>query len=373
MIDKEISEIRRHIRRDRANMLYLYGCYVNDNKEIVSTFRQGFGTMPENEADQFFALFKKCLSGSLGKNLIDIAFRTRQVAEGPEHKLLMTLRGSRLKNEEALHAFYRKVVESVAINGEYLILIGCDAYDVPFKSDAFNSDEVFQYLLCAICPVKRIKPALEYKTTEKEVHDSAIAQRLGAPVLGFMFPAFDDRSTNIYNALLYTKDAGDNHDSFVSAVFNALPFTPAEQQKQNFEALLGSSLDDECSLDVIRAVYDDIDGRIMLHKEARVPDPLMISKGDITSVLRAEGVSEEKIASFSVNYDSVFGFDAEVLAKNLIDQKKFEVKTPDVTIKVAPDRTNLVETRIIGGVKYILVCVDEDVEANGTRVAIKEE
>lgn len=371
MIEKEISEIRRHIRRDRANMTHLYGCYVNDNKEIISTFRQGFGTMPENEADQFFALFKKCLSGSLGKNLIDIAFPTRQVAEGPEHKLLMTLRGSRLKNEEALHAFYRKVVESVTIDGEYLILIGCDLYDVPFKSDSFNSDEVFQYLLCAICPVKRIKPALEYKTTEQEVHDSAIAQRLSAPVLGFMFPAFDDRSTNIYNALLYTKDAGDNHDGFVRAVFNAMPFTPAEQQKQNFEALLGGSLDDECSLEVIQAVYDDINERIMMHREARVPEPLTIGKEDIKSVLSSMGVSEEKIARFSVNYDSVFGFEAEIHAKNLIDQKKFEVKTPDVTIKVSPERTDLIETRIIGGVKYILVCADDDVEANGTRVTIQ--
>ena len=371
MIDKEISEIRRHVRRDRANMMYLYGCYVNDNKEIISTFRQGFGTMPENEADQFFALFKKCLSGSLGKNLIDIAFRTRQVAEGPEHKLLMTLRGSHLTNEEALHAFYQKVAESVTIDGEYLVLIGCDVYDVPFKGGAFNSEEVFRYLLCAICPIKRVKPALEYKTTEKEVHDSAIAQRLSAPVLGFMFPAFDDRSTNIYNALLYTKDAGDDHEAFVSAVFDATPFTPAEQQKQNFEALLGSALDDECSLDVIKAVYDDIDERILLHKESRVPDPLTISKDDIKSVLYSEGVSEEKIARFSVNYDSVFGFEAKILAKNLIDQKKFEVKTPDVTIKVDPDRTDLVETRIINGVKYIVVCVDEDVEANGTRVTIR--
>lgn len=371
MIDKEISEIRRHTRRDRANMMYLHGCYVNDNKEIITTFRQGFGTMPENEADQFFALFKKCLSGSLGKNLIDIAFSTRQVADSHEHKLLMTLRGSRLKNEEALHAFYQKVIESVTIDGEYMILIGCDAYDVPFKSEDRDSDEVFQYLLCAICPVKRIKPALEYKTTEKEVHDSAIAQRLSAPVLGFMFPAFDDRSTNIYNALLYTKDAGANHDSFVSAVFNAMPFTPAEQQKQNFEALLESALDDECSLEVIKAVYDDIGSRIIMHKEARVPDPLTISKGDIKAVLSAEGVSEEKIARFSVNYDSVFGFEAEVLAKNLINQKKFEVKTADVTIKVSPDRTDLIDTLIIDGVKYILVCADEDVEANGTRVTIQ--
>ena len=99
MIDKEIGEIRRRVRRDRSNMTALYGCFVNENKEIISQFRQSTGMMPENESDKYFALLRRALSGSIGKNLIDIAFKTSQVAGSPEHKLLMDLRASQLKDE----------------------------------------------------------------------------------------------------------------------------------------------------------------------------------------------------------------------------------------------------------------------------------
>ena len=168
MIDKEIGEIRRHLRRDRSNITAIYGCYVNENKEIISQFRQSTGMMPENESDKYFALLRRTLSGSIGKNLIDITFKTSQVAGSPEHKLLMDLRQTQLKDEELLRSFYQKIIESVDMEGNYLILMACDTYDVPFKSkdDAFqkdNSDETYTYILCTICPVKQTKANLHYE------------------------------------------------------------------------------------------------------------------------------------------------------------------------------------------------------------------
>jgi len=206
MIDKEIGEIRRHLRRERSNITALYGCYVNENKEIISSFRQSTGMMPENESDKYFALLRRTLSGSIGKNLIDITFKTSQVADSPEHKLLMDLRKSHLKDEELLNTLFQKVIDSVVLEGNYLILIGCDSYDVPFKSkdDSFQrdqSDETYTYLICTICPVKQTKANLHYVPEEKLFHDGAMHQMVSAPSLGFLFPAFDNRSTNIYNAL----------------------------------------------------------------------------------------------------------------------------------------------------------------------------
>ena len=378
MNEKEIGEIRRHTRRDRSNMTALYGCFVNDNKEIISQFRQSVGIMPENEGDKFFALLKRNLSGTLGKNLIDITFRTQQVVDSPEHKLLMALRESQLKDEEALETFYQKIIESVTMDTSYLILIGCDSYDVPFRGkddmvQADGSNETFRYLLCGICPVKLSKSVLEYKANQQEFHDSAIAQQLSAPVLGFMFPAFDNRSTNIYNALLYSKDAGDNHESFVSSVFNTQPVMAAKEQKRSFEALIGNALDSECSLDVVQAVHSEIGQMIQMHKESKVDEPLLLDKDTVKSVLSTAGISEEKIAKFSVDYDETFGFEAQLHPKNVIDQKQFEIKTPDVTIKVNPERSDLIETRVIGGVKYIMICADESVEVNGVNINIADE
>lgn len=377
MNDKEIGEIRRHLRRDRSNITAIYGCYVNENKEIITQFRQSTGIMLENESDKYFALLRRTLSGGLGRNLIDITFKTAQVASSPEHKLLMDLRETRLKDEELLNAFYQKVIESVVMEGNYLILLGCDSYDVPFKAkdDSFQKDqseETYTYLICTICPVKETKANLHYVPEEKLFHDGAMHQMVSAPALGFLFPAFDNRSTNIYNALYYTRDIKASQDAMIEAIFNTPVPQPAEEQKKSFEALLTTSLADECSLDVVQTVHDQLCQRIELHKESKVPDPLTISKEEIKEVLASTGVSQEHIAKFSVDYDQAFGFEAELHPKNIIDSKHFEVKTPDVVIKVDPTRSDLIETRIIGGVKYIMICADEDVEVNGVNIHIPD-
>ena len=377
MIDKEIGELRRHLRRERSNMTTIYGCFVNENREIVSSFRESVGMMPENESDKYFALFRRTLSGSIGKNLIDIAFKTSQVAGSPEHQLLMDLRKTQLKDEELLRSFYQKIIDSIVMEGNYLILIGCDTYDVPFKSkdDSFQKDqseETYTYILCTICPVKQTKPNLHYVPEEKTFHDGAMNQMVQAPALGFLFPAFDNRATNIYNALYYTHNVKESQDTLVEALFNTPIPKPAAQQKQSFEALLTTSLGEECSLDVVQTVHDQLCQRIEMHKEAKVPEPLMISKEEVKEVLTGCGVSEQPLAKFSVDYDEVFGFEAELHPKNIIDSKHFELKTPDVVIKVDPARSDLIETRIIGGVKYIMICADEDVEVNGVSIHIHD-
>lgn len=378
MNDKEIGEIRRHLRRDRSNITKIYGCFVNDNKEIITEFGQSTGIMPENEGDKYFALFKRVLSGAIGKNLIDITFKTSQVANSPEHKLLMDLRASKLTDDELLHGFFQKIIDSVVMEGNYLILMGCDSYDVPFKgkddlSDSDKSEEVYTYIVCAICPVKQTKPNLHYVPEEKLFHDGAMNQPVSAPVLGFLFPAFDNRATNIYNALYYTHDIKVSQDALIEALFNTPVPMPAAEQKKCFESLLTTALGEECNLDVVQTVHDQLCQRIELHKEAKVPEPLMIAKADVKEALASCGVSEEHLAKFSVDYDETFGFEADLHPKNIIDSKRFEIKTPDVSIKVDPTRSDLIETRVIGGVKYIMICADENVEVNGVSIHIDEE
>ncbi len=377
MNEKEVGELRRRQRRDRSNMTAVYGCYVNENKEIISQFRQSTGMMPENEADKYFGLLRRSLSGSLGRNLIDITFKTSQVAQSPEHKLLMDLRNSALADEEALGAIYQKIINSVVLEGNYLILLGCDSYDVPFKGkdDAYhsdNSEETYKYILCAICPVKQTKATLHYVPEEKQFHDGAMIHQVSVPTAGFLFPAFDNRATNIYNALYYTKDVKNSQDALVEELFHAPIPKPAAQQKKSFEALLTTSLGEESSLEVVQTVHEQLCQRMEMHKESKIPEPLTVSKEEVKEMLTSCGVSESNVSKFSVDYDEVFGFEADLHPRNIIDSKHFEVHTPDVVIKVAPERSDLIETRVIGGVKYILICADENVEVNGVNIHIKE-
>ena len=377
MNEKEIGEIRRRVRRDRSNMTTIYGCYVNSQNEIVSEFKQSTGIMPENEAEKYFGLMKRVLSGSVGKNLLDIRFKTSQVAESAEHKLLMNLREDIQKEENRL-ALYQKIIENVHFDDGFLILLGCDRYDVPFKGkdDDFQADasnETYTYLLCAICPVKQTKPALRYVAESKEFHDGGIAQVASAPEAGFLFPAFDDRATNIYNALYYNRSPKDNHENLAQALFCVEPPKPAYEQKKSFEALLGASLAEECSLEVVQTVHEQLRQSIEMHKESKVADPLLISKEEVKSALYTCGVSDASMSKFSAQFDEVFGHEAELHPKNIIDNKRFEIATPDISIKVNPERSDLIETRIIGGVKYLLIRADETVEVNGVPVHIADE
>ena len=377
MNTKEIGEIRRRQRRDRSNMTTIFGCYVNEQKEIISEFSQSLGIMPENEAEKYFAMLRRTLGGTLGKNLIDITFKTSQVADSAEHKLLMGLRSSKCKEDALRMSFYQKAIESLNIEGNYLILLGCDSYDVPFKSkdgeiSADNSEDTYTYLLCAICPVKQTKANLHYVPEEKQFHDGNMANVVSAPELGFLFPAFDNRATNIYNALYYNKSVKENHQNFVDTIFHTPVPKPAFEQKQSFEALLSRSLDEECSFDVVQTVHDSICQQIELHKESKLPEALMINKEQVKAVLEDCGVKEQHLAKFSIDYDEAFGFEAQLHPKNIIDNRKIEISTPDVIIKVAPDRSDLIETRVIGGIKYILINAEEDVTVNGVSIHIGE-
>ena len=378
MNEKEIGEIRRHMRRDRNNMTAIYGCFVNDNKEIITEYRASTGIMSENEADKYFAILRKALSGSIGKNLIDLTFKTSQVAGSPEHELLMKLRETKLQDEDLRLELYKKIIDTLVMEGNYLILLGCDSYDVPFKSkdDTLqndSADETFTYLICALCPVKQTKANLHYVPEEKIFHDGAMNQPVSAPEIGFLFPAFDNRSTNIYNALYYTRNIKENQEALIEAVFNTPVPKPAAEQKKSFEALLTTALGDECNLDVVQTVHEQLCERIELHKESKVPDPLLIDKEVLKDVLTSCGVSETGVSKFSVQYDEAFGFEAELHPKNIIDSKRFEIHTPDIAIKIDPTRTDLVETRVIGGVKYIMINADEDVEVNGVSIHFQGE
>lgn len=376
MNEKEIRELRRRMRPQKNNITRIYGCYVTDSGEIISKFSQSVGMMPENEQEKYLALLKRAMSGGLGRNLIDISFRTQQVVDSPEHKLLMSLRDTELKDEALLDQYFEKVVASVSLGENYLILVACDNYDVPFKGKdnltQDRSDETFRYIISCVCPVKLSKSALRYMAQEQEFHDKDAGWVVSAPELGFVFPAFDGRRTNIYNALYYSHDLKQSYDDFVAAVFNTEIPLPAAEQKKTFEAILSNALEDTCSYEVVQNVHEQLSDMIEIHKESREEEPLVITQTDVRRVLEDCHVPEENLAKFTTRFDEEFGTDAVVSPKNLIDAKKFEVRTPDVVIKVNPERSDLIQTRVIGGIKYIMINADEEVEVNGVSVHIAE-
>ena len=371
MNEKEVSEIRRRFRADKSNINHVRGVFVNEKKEIVSEFDQSLGMLSEEESGAILSVLKKALSGYIGRNLIDINFSNEQVLNSEEHKLLSTLRSSELRDNDAVHALYEKIIPSIEMDGNYLIMLAYDSYDVFSKSasgEDGDSSESFSYILCAVCPIKSSKYSLTYYIHENRIRNVCEDAVISAPEFGFMFPTFDDRKTNIYNALYYTKSVSEKREGFINAVFNTELPMPAAEQKETFNSLLAET---ECSFDVVESVHAELSAMIDNHKESREEEPLTVSKTTVKDILRTSGVAEDKLEVFEKKFDESFGENAELSPQNIIDRNKFDLRTADATIKVDPERSEIVETRVIDGTKYILIRADSDVEVNGVNIRIK--
>lgn len=374
--EKEVAEIRRRFNPQKTNIIGVHGCYVNENREIVAEFNQPLAALTQDETESMLALLKKLLSGGLDRNLIDIEFSNEQVLGGEEHKRLLKLRDSALCDEPELKALFSDIIETVRVEGAYLILAASDNYDVfTYREDGKkdeDSTELFKYFLCGVFPVKMTKPQLSFAAFDNTFKNIVANSVITAPLLGFMFPAFDDRAANIYNALFYTKDSAANNSEIIDRLFKAEPPMPAAEQRETFNSLLNGVTNDENNLEIIKNIQDEIGGMITEHKESREREPLAVSRDDICDILRSADMSDEKIETFKAGFDESFGEKARLNPQNLVETKRLELTGADISIKINPERSELVETRVIDGVKYILIRADEEIEVNGVPINIGE-
>lgn len=376
MNEKEVAEIRRRFNPQKTNIIGVHGCYVNENREIVAEFNQPLAALTQDETESMLALLKKLLSGGLDRNLIDIEFSNEQVLGGEEHKRLLKLRDSALCDEPELKALFSDIIETVRVEGAYLILAAADNYDVfTYREDGKkdeDSTELFKYFLCGVFPVKMTKPQLSFAAFDNTFKNIVANSVITAPLLGFMFPAFDDRAANIYNTLFYTKDSAANNSEIIDCLFKAEPPMPAAEQRETFNSLLNGVTNDENNLEIIKNIQDEIGGMITEHKESREREPLAVSRDDICDILRSADIADEKIETFKAEFDESFGEKARLNPQNLVETKRLELTGADISIKINPERSELVETRVIDGVKYILIRADEEIEVNGVPINIGE-
>lgn len=381
MLQKEIGEIKRRLTVEKNNISKIYGYFINKNKEKISSINTSFALCNETEAEQYLSLFKKNLSGTLGKNLIDIELATDFVTNGEEHKMLMKNLSSALSDDEAREKLFDTVIEGLSLEDKnYVVLLCLDKYDVPTKkhdalpeNDDKSFDTVFTYMLCCVCPVNEGKTALGYMPAEKEFKTCTSPQIIGNPEMGFMFPSFDDRQTNIYNALLYTKNPSDLRDGFVQTLFKADPPMSAPEQKEAFSSALAVALESSLSFDVVQSVHEQVREIVNEHNEQKKNEPLDFTANDVALILKSTGIDEEKAEQFKEKCIESFGNSPALNPVNIIDTKKFEVETPLVKITVDPEYTYSLETRVIDGVKYILVPAEDGVSVNGVSVNIPSE
>ena len=377
MNKKEVAEIRRQYVPERCTISRICGCYVDAEKNIKTTMKEAFLSLPEDDAFKYFTIFKKTLSGTVGRNLVNLDFPLEEEHEGGHQEFLLKLRNSKLKDDALVEEFYNRIIDTFPFGENYYIILIHVAYDVPGKAtdgtemyDA--SDNVFEYLLCSLCPVHLSKPGLGYNEAKNCIENRIQDWIVDQPMKGFLFPAFNDRYTDIHSMLYYTKNATDLQEDFLKNMFGCtrIPLD-ADSQKETFNCLIADTLGTDCDYSVVKNIHEILNEKIEEFKDRK--DPLELGKQDVRRLFEDSGVPDSRMEDFDQCYDEEVGEQTTFLATNIASSRKFNIETPDVVVKVNPEAADLVETRIIDGRQCLVIAINEHVEVNGISIAVAPE
>lgn len=372
MTRKELNEIKSQYTLEDCGILRLCGCYVDGERNKITQFNENFLNLPEEEKHKYFDIFKKTLSGTPGKNLVDMKFNVDAYADEGARTFLMNLRDSGLKDDRLLNEFYDRIINNYSYVGNYLILLINQVYDIPaVTTDNIEmddaSDEVYSYILCSICHVNLSKPGLGYDEEDNNFHDKKQNHMVDVPDVGFLFPAFNKRSADEDMTLFYTKDVSEFEDGLIDCLLDCAVPLPAKQQKETFTSLVNEALGEEADLEIVKNIHENLE-QIIEEKKQESPAPVMLDKTEMKDLLEKSGVKEEKLENFEEHFEMAAGEHGKLVASNVSSGKKFEVKTPDVVIKINLDKTDIVSTQVIDGRQCLVIQIDERLEVNGISV-----
>ena len=372
MTRKELNEIKSQYTLEDCGILRLCGCYVDGERNKITQFNENFLNLPEEEKHKYFDIFKKTLSGTPGKNLVDMKFNVDAYADEGARTFLMNLRDSGLKDDRLLDEFYDRIINNYSYVGNYLILLINQVYDIPaVTTDNIEmddaSDEVYSYILCSICHVNLSKPGLGYDEEDNNFHDKKQNHMVDVPDVGFLFPAFNKRSADEDMTLFYTKDVSEFEDGLIDCLLDCAVPLPAKQQKETFTSLVNEALGEEADLEIVKNIHENLE-QIIEEKKQESPAPVMLDKSEMKDLLEKSGVKEEKLENFEEHFEMAAGEHGKLVASNVSSGKKFEVKTPDVVIKINSDKTDIVSTQVIDGRQCLVIQIDERLEVNGISV-----
>lgn len=408
MKKRDALELTRRMKKDACTFTRMCACYVNPGKEKVLSLHKTFLNLDDEEIYKYLEIAKKTLSGTVGDNLMECPFPLDQEEVGGRQQFLMALRESKLKNEELVERFFDMVIESYQYAGSYLILLFHDAYDVMSRTSDNNkldeSEEVYDYLLCSVCPIVLSKPALGYLESENTIGPRIRDKIVSLPDFGFLFPSFTERSSDIHSVVVYNKDTKEPHDEFVENGLGCASKMTAAIQKTTFQTIVKSSFPEEedaeeTILDIQKNLSDLVTGVMEEDPDAYEENKYVLETKELEKLMTQSGVEEQKAAAIARHFEEKFA-DEPPVAEHLIDTKVLrdgeaalekkelkkqlkelksqvegydnEVKTYDVVLRVKPEKANQIRTEMINGEKCLVIPMAENEHAavNGVNTTV---
>ena len=407
MNKKDIHELKRRFTKHGCTFTRMCGCYVDGERNKVIHIAETFLNLEEEDFFKYLDIAKKVFSGTVGNNVLNLEFPLEEEKPGGKQQFLMGLRESKLKNEELLDAFYDMIIENYGYAGNYLILIFHDVYDVMKKTkdnlDLDESEEVYEYLLCAICPVTLTKPALGYREEENCIRSRIRDWVVGMPDTGFVFPAFTERSTDIHSLMFYTRDVKKPHAELMEGGLGCGVRLTMAEKKITFENIVKDVIGDGDNKSEIlyMDIQDNLNDRVCQYMDRTADEenaadtpPLILTTREVSEVLMESGLTEDQTAAIEKNYEATFGDDLPE-AGNLVDAKLVEAnarrkdrlelvtqvknlkeqleesrsqkvmeepleENGEILLNVGEEKKELISVQIIDGKKCLVIPVEEE-------------
>ena len=347
------------------------GCYVDENREIVTEIRDTFLALEESTVEKYCEIVRQTLSGKPGKNLFNLEFPLAEEEAGGRQDLLYRLQKSGLDDSTLLRAFFDRVIETAQFPDKYLILLAHGLYDIPGRtSDGIDmedaSDYVYDFILCSICPVILLKEGLCYDPDKMCFLDRRSDWAVQRPDAGFLFPAFNDRGSDIHQLLYFARRPDELHPELSDDLLGCPMPLPEEDQRGVFKKVVESTLGRDCDFENVKNIHEAIGQLVEQEKDSG--EPPQIEKVQLRRILYENGAPEESLDLFDAAFDDAVGEGGSLMAENAAETKKLEIKTPSLRITVKAEMADMIKTRFIDGIEYLTIPVADDIEVNGIRI-----
>ena len=368
---KEIQEIRKTMTKDRCVIDRMTGCFVAEDGTIITQLKQTFRALQEEELEKYCELFRKTLTGKIGKNLFTMEFPLQEENAGGKQDMMFRMLQSDYTDEELNNEFFTHILENLDLAGRHLIVLAHGVYDVPGRtSDGIDMDDasenVYSFMVCCICPVVEVKEGLCYDEETLSFINKRSDLGVQMPELGFLYPAFHDRGADIHSILYYAKKEDERHPELMDGLIGGdMPVTESVQ-KELFTGLVEQTLGRDCDFENVKNLTDALDEMVKQNEDSE--EPLELGKTEVRRILNDTGIAPKALEQFEEAYDQEVGEGKTFRAENIAGRTVMEIKSPSVKISVKSEMSSMITTKVIDGREYILIPVQDDIELNGIRL-----
>ena len=353
MRKKDILELKKRFKKDHCTFTKMCGCYVNGEKNILLKFRETFLNLEEDDYFKYLEIAKKVLSGTIENNILELNFELNEEHVNEKQLEFMKLKNSQLKDDLLLDDFYNSIINNYDYEGSFLILIFHDAYDIITKTKdnakLDESEEVYEYILCAICPVELSKAGLRYFEEENSIKSRTRDWVVEAPSNGFVFPAFINRTTDVNSIMYYTKNAKDTHPELMENVLGCPSKQTNTEKKETFNDILRDALgpdekkSDHFFMEIQESLNNKIEEHNIIHEDSETP--IFLTDEVIQDILNESGVPDEITTKIEKSYAESFG-DTPPVADILIDNKALAAKAQKKKEEMLEKQVRILENKL---------------------------